>query len=178
MEISEEDGGWFVSIPDLPGCDSFGTTVEDAIKNVQEAKELWMKSQSDNGGEIPEPTNEDDFSGRFVLRIPRTLHHSLAYQAQKQGVSLNHYASYLLAERHPLYALQRSLERRFAPWHEAQNVWVHRHDTPKRNYLLVGARYAGDISAITLFSKPAPKGAMRVPQTLEEQYQLNYAHDR
>jgi antitoxin HicB len=171
MEISEDDGGWFVSILDLPGCDSFGATVEDAIKNVQEAKELWMKSQSDNGGEIPEPTNEDDFSGRFVLRIPRTLHHSLAYQAQKQGVSLNHYASYLLAERHPLHALQRSLERRFAPWHEAQNLWVHRHDTPKRNYLLVGARYAGDLSAITLFSKPASKGAMRVPQTLEEQYQ-------
>ena len=179
IEIIEDENAWVASIPDLPGCNSFGTTVHDAVDNVQQAKELWMKSRFESGGEIPEPTDEDDFSGKFILRIPKLLHRTLAYQAQKQGASLNHYTSCLLAEGHPLHALQRSLEQRFfTPWHEAQNMWVHRHDTPKRNYLLVGAKYAGDISAITLFSKPAPKGAMRVPQTLEEQYQLNYAHDR
>lgn len=169
MEISEDDGGWFVSIPDLPGCESFGTTVEDAIKNVQEAKELWIRSQSDSGGEIPEPMDEEDFSGKFILRIPRTLHRSLAYQAQKQGVSLNHYASYLLAERHPLQILQRTLNRRGFLQYEAP-VWIHQHETPQRHYLLVGTKYPGDVSAVTLLSKPAPKGVMKVPQTLEEQY--------
>jgi antitoxin HicB len=178
MEISEDDGGWFVSVPDLPGCDSFGTTVEDAIKNVQEAKELWMRSQSDSGGEIPEPTDEDDFSGKFVLRIPRTLHRSLAYQAQKQGVSLNHYASSLLAERNPLQILQRTMERRFALWSDPQNVWVHQHDTPRRQYILAGAKYKNDLSALIILSKPAFKGAMRVPQTVEEQYQIDYTHGK
>lgn len=178
MEIVEDEGAWVASIPDLPGCNSSGESADDAIRNVQEAKELWMESQLDGGGEIPEPTNEDDFSGKFVLRIPRTLHRSMAYQAQKQGVSLNHYASYLLAERHPLYVLQKTLDRRIALWQDPQSTWVHTHETPRRQYILVGARYAGDVSAVTLLSKPAPRGAMKVPETLEEQYQLSYAHGR
>lgn len=176
MEIIEDDGGWAVSIPDLPGCDSFGETVEDAMHNIQEAKELWMKSQSDNGGEIPQPTNEDDFSGKFVLRIPRTLHRSLAYQAHMQGVSLNHYASHLLSERHPLHILQRTLHAAF--WQDAQNMWIHEHETPRRKYVLMGVRYPGDVSTVTLLSKPATRGTMKVPQTLEEQYLPTYAHNR
>src|SRR5579885_1735957 len=89
MEMVEEnEGGWFVSLPDLPGCNSVGATVPEAVDNLQQAKELWLKSQFAAGGEIPEPTDEDDFSGKFVLRIPRVLHRSLAYEARKQGVSL------------------------------------------------------------------------------------------
>jgi antitoxin HicB len=105
MEIVEDEGGWLASVPDLPGCNSFGTTVNDAVNNVQEAKDLWIKSQLEQGHTVPLPTDEDSFSGKFILRIPRTLHRSLHYQAQKQGVSLNHYASYLLSSRHCVDAL-------------------------------------------------------------------------
>ena len=176
MEIIEDDDGWAVSIPDLPGCYSFGVTLEDAVRNVQQAKYLWMRSQSDAGGEIPEPTNEEDFSGKFLLRIPKTLHRSLAYQALKQGVSLNHYASFLLAERHPLNVLQRMLDNCVPPWRDAQAMWIHYDETPQRTYVLMGAKYAGDISAVACLSKPAPRGVMKVPKTLEDQYQ--HANDR
>src|SRR5260370_40936009 len=77
MEIVEDEGSWVASVPDLPGCNSFGTTVAEAVSNVQQAKELWLKSQFESGGEIPEPTNEEDFSGKFILRIPKLLHRSL-----------------------------------------------------------------------------------------------------
>src|SRR5260370_38759876 len=76
IEVVEDEGAWVASVPDLPGCNSVGTTVTDAVNNVQEAKELWMKSQFESSGEIPEPTDEGGYSGKFVLRIPRVLHRS------------------------------------------------------------------------------------------------------
>ncbi|MEE8583731.1 MAG: toxin-antitoxin system HicB family antitoxin [Acidobacteriota bacterium] len=35
--------------------------------------------------------------GRLTLRLPESLHHQLAEQAQQEGVSLNHYLVYTLA---------------------------------------------------------------------------------
>jgi len=178
MEIIEEDGGgWFVSVPDLPGCNSFGETLEEAVKNVQEAKVAWMTGQLESGAEIPAPTNDDDFSGKFILRIPRTLHRSMAYQAKKEGVSLNQYATHLLSERHALHVVQKMLDRTANLWREAaQNSWVHYGETENRKYVMMGTHYTGDLRAITFLSKPAMKRVLRVPETSEEQY--NYAHQR
>ena len=46
---------------------------------------------------IPEPLRDEDFSGRFNLRIPKSLHKRLAMAAKEEGVSLNQLAMYLLA---------------------------------------------------------------------------------
>jgi hypothetical protein len=54
------------------------------------------------GRTIPEPTpplNEANYSGRFLMRVPRHLHAELARHAKRQGVSLNQYVLYLLAAR-------------------------------------------------------------------------------
>ena len=40
---SEEDGGYSVFVPDLPGCVSQGETFEEARKNIQEAIELYLQ---------------------------------------------------------------------------------------------------------------------------------------
>jgi len=42
LEPSEE-GGYTVFVPSLPGCISEGDTVEDALKNIQEAIELYLE---------------------------------------------------------------------------------------------------------------------------------------
>ena len=39
----EEDGGYSVWIPDLPGCASQGDTLEEAIENIKEAAELYLE---------------------------------------------------------------------------------------------------------------------------------------
>jgi antitoxin HicB len=110
-ELVEEDDGRFVaSIPDLPGCVSYGEDPNEAIRGVKVAKDLWIKGRIESGQEIPEPTEIEDFSGKFVLRIPRSLHKSLDYEAKREGISLNAYVSYLLSERRPIRALQRVLE--------------------------------------------------------------------
>lgn len=44
IRITEEDrGGYFIRIEDFPGCMSHGETMEEAIKNIQEARNAWLK---------------------------------------------------------------------------------------------------------------------------------------
>ena len=47
--------------------------------------------------EIPEPIKEESLSGKFVIRVPKSLHRRLVIEAEKEGVSLNQYAMYKLA---------------------------------------------------------------------------------
>jgi predicted RNase H-like HicB family nuclease len=93
-----DEGGYFVEIPDLPGCMSQGETVEEALKNIREARELWLEGAVESGCEIPEPCQERKYPGRLVVRLPASLHARLAEQAEREGVSLNQYAAVLLAE--------------------------------------------------------------------------------
>ena len=80
MEIVEDkdEGGYVVSYPDLPGCVTCGETIEAAIANAADAKKAWIEAALEEGIEIHEPDNLEDYSGQFKLRIPRSLHRSLA----------------------------------------------------------------------------------------------------
>lgn len=52
----ESDGGYTVMIKDLPGCISQGETLEEAIENIQEAKEAWLETAFEFQDEIPLPS--------------------------------------------------------------------------------------------------------------------------
>jgi hypothetical protein len=55
------------------------------------------------GLEIPEPKKgKDEYSGRFLVRLPKILHQNLALGAQENGISLNQYIIYLLASNFEL----------------------------------------------------------------------------
>ena len=45
----EEDGGYVVSIPALPGCVSQGDTRDEAIFNIREAAELYLEHFRERG---------------------------------------------------------------------------------------------------------------------------------
>jgi len=49
----DEDGGWIVECPSLPGCYSQGDTRDEAIANIKEAIELWIESALAEGEEVP-----------------------------------------------------------------------------------------------------------------------------
>ena len=110
IEIIPDEEGYIATIPDLPGCMSSGHTVKAALRGLEEVKQLWLEGRLEAGEEIPEPTRIEDFSGKFVLRIPRTLHRTLEREARKQGVSLNQYVLYILSERHHFGASQEKIE--------------------------------------------------------------------
>lgn len=105
MEIVEdqEEGGYVVSFPDLPGCITCGETLEKAVKNAEDAKRSWIEAALEDGMLIPEPDSLEEYSGQFKLRIPRTLHKSLAEHSKREGVSMNQYCVYLLSKNDAIY---------------------------------------------------------------------------
>ncbi len=49
----ENEGGFVISYPDLPGCISSGETLEAAMENLQDAKRVWLMAALEDGLEIP-----------------------------------------------------------------------------------------------------------------------------
>ena len=93
----KDEGGFVVSYPDLPGCISMGETLQEAYENAIDAKKQWLIMAIEDGIEINEPSNIEDYSGQFKLRIPKSLHKSLAENAKREGISMNQYCLYLLS---------------------------------------------------------------------------------
>ena len=95
---ADEGDGWLVEYTDLPGCMATGDTPEEALQNGECAIEEWIAAAEEMGRPIPEPNSLDQFSGKWVQRVPRSLHMKLAEEAKREGVSLNHLAAVLLSE--------------------------------------------------------------------------------
>ncbi|HEY0701568.1 MAG TPA: type II toxin-antitoxin system HicB family antitoxin [Candidatus Acidoferrales bacterium] len=53
----DEDGGYVVVCPSLPGCYSQGESVEEALTNIREAIELCLEDLQERGEQIPDPSN-------------------------------------------------------------------------------------------------------------------------
>ena len=97
--VQDESGAYYhASVLEFSGCQSTGDTFQDAYSGLQEAMEGWIETKLENGFPIPEPISDEKYSGKFVLRLPKTLHKQLAIEAEKEGVSLNQYALYKLAQ--------------------------------------------------------------------------------
>ena len=98
QHITDETGSfYYATVREFDGCMSHGDTYAEAFENIQEAMEGWVETKLENGYPVPIPINENQYSGKFVLRIPKTLHARLAMEAEKEGVSLNQYALYRLS---------------------------------------------------------------------------------
>ena len=93
-----EGGGYFAEIPDLPGCVGDGDTPEAAIRDVRAAAREWTEEARRLGRPIPSHAGDSAFSGKWVQRVPRSLHRRLAERARREGVSLNTLAATLLSE--------------------------------------------------------------------------------
>ena len=105
LEIVRDDaeGGFVASYPDLPGCITCGETEEEAVKNALDAKKVWLEAALEDGLAIPAPDSLEAYSGQFKLRLPRSLHRTLAEHSQREGISMNQYCVYLLAKNDALH---------------------------------------------------------------------------
>ena len=86
---SEEGGGYLISFPDFAECISDGETVEEAIVNGRDALKATIAALNAMKHSVPAPNNGGVASGKFVARVPRTVHAQLATRARAEGVSLN-----------------------------------------------------------------------------------------
>ena len=87
---------WVARIAELPHCLIHADTPEGAIKEIQEVKLDWIKSNLERRLRIPEPRPRK-YSGQIRLRISPSLHKLLAYRAETEGMSLNQYMATALA---------------------------------------------------------------------------------
>ena len=97
MEIIPDtiEGGFAVRFPELPGCLTCADTMEEAVRNAEDCKREWFAAAIEDGTPIPEPMTDEDYSGQFKLRIPKSLHKSLAEHSKAEGISMNQYCLYL-----------------------------------------------------------------------------------
>jgi antitoxin HicB len=149
IEEEEEDGKkvYVVEIPDLPGCGAQGTTLEEARRNLEEAKAIWIEESWKRKLTIPEPSKE--FSGRILLRIPPTLHGQLNKHARQAGLSLNQFIRNLLETKLDLSKISERLDRIEQEIHasrESPKVWL----TPITTTWFTGYAFAASQYAVTV----------------------------
>ena len=109
--IADPDGGYVVSFPDLPGCMTQTDSLDQVGPLAEEVRTLWLETAyAQEELEIPLPSYPEEYSGKFNLRLPRSLHRSLAEAAEREGVSLNQYVVGLLARGDAQARLERRLD--------------------------------------------------------------------
>ncbi len=106
--IADPVSGFLVRFPDLPGCFTQVDTVEDVGPMAEEIRTLWIESEYERDAGIPLPTYPEEYSGKFNVRLPRSLHRQLAEAANADGVSLNQYVVVLLTRGVTAAGLERA----------------------------------------------------------------------
>jgi antitoxin HicB len=89
--LSDDDGGGYLAtVPDLPWVMGDGESPEEAVRDVRKAMAAVFAVMRAEGETIPLPSPIDDrYSGKWVQRVPKSLHRALAERARIEGVSLN-----------------------------------------------------------------------------------------
>lgn len=95
----DDDGDWIARIQELPGCTADGATQADALADLEHAKREWIQAALEDEVPIPLPESEESLpSGKWVQRVPRSLHKNLVRLAKLERSSLNHLVTSILSE--------------------------------------------------------------------------------
>ena len=97
-ETTPEESGWVARVTELPGCITQADTFEELGDMIEDAMRGWLEVSLEDGDPIPEPRYLDEYSGKFVARVPRSLHRDLVQAAERNGVSLNSFVNMALAQ--------------------------------------------------------------------------------
>ncbi len=99
QDLNAENPGWVARVVELPGCLTQADTFVELEEMIRDAMRAWLETALADGMAIPKPKVDEQFSGKFVVRVPRSLHRKLVGIAEKEGVSLNQYISTTLAAK-------------------------------------------------------------------------------
>jgi len=96
--VPEEDGSFRAEIVEFPGCIATADSSSEALQRLEGVAESWLQSVIDRGQNVPEPMDATGFSGKFVVRLPKSLHRRATYAAARDGTSLNQFIVNCVAE--------------------------------------------------------------------------------
>ena len=94
----DEGGGFLITYPDFSDCFSDGDTVEEALANGRDALMATIDALKARALPVPAPNSGGVASGKFIARVPKTVHARLASRAKAEGVSLNALVLTFIAE--------------------------------------------------------------------------------
>lgn len=97
--VPESDGTFRGEIIEFPGCIAVGDTAAEALANLEDVAASWLEATLARGQRIPEPIENVEFSGKLVVRLPKTLHKKAAHIAARDRISLNQFIVSSIAER-------------------------------------------------------------------------------
>ena len=104
LDRQAEGSRWNATVEELPGCAAQGRTPDEAVELLRGAMESWLTAAIAQHREIPVPAGSaskrkaaSTHSGRFLVRMPGTLHAELARAAERDQVSLNRFVTNALA---------------------------------------------------------------------------------
>jgi len=97
--IPAAGGRYTAEILEFPGCSVEAATPNEAYAQLERAAEKWLLEWLDEGKAVPQPLMNNKTSGRFALRLPRSLYVRASRAAARESVSLNQYIANAVAER-------------------------------------------------------------------------------
>ena len=115
-------GGYVAEIEDLTGCITEGESLDEVFTNIENIRRNWIEIQYEDGVDIPIPRSDQEYSGRFVVRLPKGLHRRLVEQARREAVSLNQYVGAALASQTAVTELTENIEERLRMLSKAQQI--------------------------------------------------------
>lgn len=77
--------------------------MEAVVRKAEDAKRAWLAAALEDGLAVREPEAPCAYSGQFKLRIPKSMHRSLAEHARSEGIRMTQYCLYLLAKNDARY---------------------------------------------------------------------------
>ena len=119
--IADPDGGYVIEFPDLPGCMTQVEKLDEVGPMAAEIQQLWIETAYAEQMDIPLPSYPEEYSGKFVVRLPRSLHRRLAEGAERERISLNHWVVSILARGEAELRIERRLDELDRRLTEVQN---------------------------------------------------------
>ena len=117
LHPADGEGDHLVTAPAFPGLSAFGETPEQAIEEARIALSGFLAMYEDDGRAFPpfdDPYAPENFSGKFLVRMPKSLHARLARLADDEDVSINQLAVTFLsasAALQPVVATESQLDK-------------------------------------------------------------------
>ena len=110
------DGCFYAKVEELDGCFAEGQSAQEAWENIQDSMKNWMEIAQEMNVSIPLPkANQDtEYSGKYLLRMPKKLHKELVETAEEDGISLNLLLVNLLSSRLPVHRIEQKITDLYA----------------------------------------------------------------
>lgn len=161
----DEDGDIVARVQELEGCVAHGSDQSEALANLAIVKKMWLMAALEGGKEIPRPQVDDDLpSGKWVQRVPRSLHKRLVEIAKDENVSLNSLVQTYLAtsagKRGGITEVKEPIQSAFIPlpyfgqssnfisFGELTNCRLENKGMPTQNYTTVNIKPYGHCRSV------------------------------